>query len=86
MILGLVGSKLAVAMPASRAPQPRARKEIVVPGAECRFPYALDTDWPVGAAGLEPLHIRIGIRQDSQPGGRDSNLRNLELKARPIDA
>jgi hypothetical protein len=32
-------------------------------------------DWLAGAAGFEPLHIRIGIRQDSQPGGRDSNLR-----------
>ena len=39
------------------------------------IPYALETDWPVGAAGFEPLHIRIGICQDSQPGGRDSNLR-----------
>ncbi len=38
-------------------------------------PNALETDWPVGEAGLEPLHIRIGICQDSQPGGRDSNLR-----------
>ena len=28
-----------------------------------------------GAAGFEPLHIRIGICQDSQPGGRDSNFR-----------
>ena len=37
--------------------------------------YALETDWPVGAAGFEPLHIRIGICQDSQLGGRDSNLR-----------
>ena len=31
--------------------------------------YALETDWPVGAGGFEPLHFRIGIRQDSQPGG-----------------
>ncbi len=38
-------------------------------------PYALETDWPVGAAGFEPLHFRIGIGQDSQPWGRDSNLR-----------
>ncbi len=37
--------------------------------------YALETDWPVGAAGFEPLHSGIGIRQDSQPGRRDSNLR-----------
>jgi hypothetical protein len=35
--------------------------------------YALETDWPVGAAGLEPLHIRIGICQDSQPGARPSS-------------
>jgi hypothetical protein len=27
------------------------------------IPYALVTDWPVGAAGFEPLHLRIGIRQ-----------------------
>ncbi len=39
------------------------------------IPYALETDWPVGAAGFEPLHIRIGICQDSQPGVRDSNTR-----------
>ncbi len=23
------------------------------------IPYALDTDWPVGAAGFEPLHVEI---------------------------
>ncbi len=23
------------------------------------IPYALDTDWPVGAAGFEPLHLEI---------------------------
>ena len=28
------------------------------------IPYALETDWPVGAGGFEPLHIRNGIRQD----------------------
>jgi hypothetical protein len=27
------------------------------------IPYALETDWPVGAAGFEPLHLRTGIRQ-----------------------
>jgi hypothetical protein len=32
------------------------------------IPYALETDWPLGAAGFEPLHFRIGIREDSQPG------------------
>src|SRR5262245_12374684 len=26
------------------------------------IPYALETDWPVGAAGLETLHLRIKIR------------------------
>ncbi len=37
--------------------------------------YALETDCPVGAAGFEPLHTRIGICPDSQPGDQDSNLR-----------
>jgi hypothetical protein len=23
------------------------------------IPYALETDWPVGAAGFEPLHLEI---------------------------
>ncbi len=32
------------------------------------IPYALETDWPVEAGGFEPLHFRIGIREDSQPG------------------
>ena len=50
------------------------------------IPYALETDWPVGAAGFEPLHIRIGICQDSQPGGAGLEFAHLELKARPIDA
>jgi hypothetical protein len=27
------------------------------------IPYALETDWPVEAPGLEPLHFRIEIRQ-----------------------
>ena len=39
------------------------------------IPYALETDWPVGAAGFEPLHIRNRNLPDSQPAGRDSNLR-----------
>jgi hypothetical protein len=42
-------------------------------------PYALETDWPVGAAGFEHLHIRIGIFQDSQPGGAGLELAHLEL-------
>ena len=25
------------------------------------IPYALETDWPVGAAGFEPLHLEIRI-------------------------
>jgi hypothetical protein len=32
------------------------------------IPYALETDWPVGVAGFETLHFRIGVRQDSQLG------------------
>jgi hypothetical protein len=42
------------------------------------IPYALETDWPVGAGGFEPLHSRIGIGQDSQPRRRSSNLRTRE--------
>ena len=45
------------------------------------IPYALETDWPVGAGGFEPLHVRIGIRQDSQPGRRDSNLCILDCNS-----
>ena len=36
-------------------------------------PYALETDWPVGAAGFELLHL-MRTRQDSPPMRRDSNL------------
>jgi hypothetical protein len=36
-------------------------------------PYALETDWPVGAAGFELLHL-MRTRQDSPPRGRVSNL------------
>ncbi len=32
------------------------------------MPYALETDWPVGAGGFEPLHLRIEFAKDSQPG------------------
>ena len=39
------------------------------------IPYALETDWPVEAGGFEPLHCRIEIREDSQPGRQDSNIR-----------
>jgi hypothetical protein len=46
------------------------------------IPYALETDWPVGAPGFEPLHFRIGIHPDSQPRGQDSHLRHLELQVR----
>jgi hypothetical protein len=41
--------------------------------------YALETDWPVGAAGFEPPHSGIEIRQDSSLGLRDSNLCILKL-------
>jgi hypothetical protein len=36
---------------------------------------ALETDWPVGAAGFEPPHFGIEIRQDTSLGRQDSNLR-----------
>src|SRR6185436_3613989 len=31
------------------------------------IPYALETDWPVGAAGFEPLHLRIRSADVSWP-------------------
>ena len=37
-----------------------------------------DTDWPVGGAGFEPLHLGLQLAQDSQPGREDSNLCILE--------
>jgi hypothetical protein len=41
------------------------------------IPYALETDWPVEAGGFEPLHFRIGIREDSQPGAAGFELTHL---------
>jgi hypothetical protein len=34
--------------------------------------YPLETDCLAEAGGFEPLHFRIGIREDSQPGAADS--------------
>jgi hypothetical protein len=51
------------------------------------IPYALETDWPVGAAGFEPLHLKIGIAKTLSSGREDidysENLRVLtdELRA-----
>ena len=42
------------------------------------IPYALETDWPAGAAGFEPLHLGLQLAQDSRPGREDSNLCILE--------
>jgi hypothetical protein len=42
------------------------------------IPYALETDWPVGAAGFEALHLRIGIGPDSQFGAGESNHAHLD--------
>ncbi len=48
-------------------------------------PYALETDWPVGAAGFEPLHLHFerdpipyALETDWPLGAQDSNLRILE--------
>ena len=46
------------------------------------IPYALETDWPVEAGGFEPLHFRIGIREDSQPGA--AGLEPLHLDLQPL--
>ncbi len=40
---------------------------------------AFETDWLVGAAGFEPPHSGIEVRQDSSLGLRDSNLCILKL-------
>ncbi len=43
------------------------------------IPYALDTEWPVGAAGFEPLHFGISPRDWSPESGRS-------LRPQPRDA
>jgi hypothetical protein len=42
--------------------------------------YALETDWPLEAGGFEPLHFRIGIREDSQPGAAGFETYASQLK------
>jgi hypothetical protein len=39
-------------------------------GKRDRIPYALETDWLVGAAGFEPLHIESEFAKTLSPGGR----------------
>jgi hypothetical protein len=45
------------------------------------IPYALETDWPVGAAGFEPPHSGIEIRQDSSLGAAGSEPLHLEIRS-----
>jgi hypothetical protein len=42
--------------------EPRASS---IGSAKLAIPYALDSDWPVGAAGFELPHFRIGIRHSN---------------------
>ena len=42
------------------------------------IPYALETGWLAGAAGFEPLHLRIGIRPDSQLGAGEVEHAHLD--------
>src|SRR4051794_29469431 len=35
------------------------------------IPYALDSDWPVGAGEFEPLHLKIGIAKTLSLGRED---------------
>ncbi len=42
------------------------------PTVDYSIPYSLETDWPVGAAGFEPLHLGLQLAQDSQPGREDT--------------
>jgi hypothetical protein len=46
------------------------------------IPYALETDWPVGAAGFEPLHSRMGIGQTLSLGGGIRTSALLDVGAR----
>jgi hypothetical protein len=42
----------------------------LVIGKRDPIPYALETDWPVGAAGLEPLHLRSQFAKTLSQGER----------------
>src|SRR3954449_12835443 len=68
------------------------------PGWQCErdpIPYALETDWPVGAAGFEPLHLEIGSaevhpastgsrRRSGAPLVRDAQVRVLPTGLRVL--
>ena len=41
------------------------------------YSVCVETDWPVEAGEFEPLHFRIGIREDSQPGAAGFELTHL---------
>ena len=43
-----------------------------------RFSTRLETDSLVGALGFEPLHLRIGIRPDSQLGAGEVEHAHLD--------
>jgi hypothetical protein len=45
------------------------------------IPYALETDWPVGAAGFEPLHLRSELPRLSA-WGTALELARLGLQVR----
>ena len=48
-------------------------------------PYALETDWPVGAAGFEPLHLEISsgeLHRGSTAGSSVGRLRRF-LRVQP---
>ncbi len=71
---------------ADRAPDPAAGASTISRHFERDpIPYALETDWPVGAAGFEPLHIESEFAKTPSRGA-GLELAHLELKARPIDA
>ena len=44
---------------------------------------AFETDWLVGAAGFERLHIRIGILPRLSARGAGLELAHLEIKGAP---
>jgi hypothetical protein len=48
------------------------------------IPYALETDWPLGAGGFAPLHFRIGIREDQLRQERTGRRTGRTVDAGPV--
>jgi hypothetical protein len=76
--MGAAGGERAGKVPAA-GPSSRRRR---AGGCQCNgkgdtdpIPYALETDWAVGTAGFEPLHLEIGSAE-LHPASRGSRRRS----------